>query len=138
MIFEYRFPSKKFFRRSPVRRSSAAPVVGSFSLSAPFPDCPRHTSDEASADRGVNISDARGIDFGNPTLSSQLPPLITITDVVNSSLDSLTFPGEVRQLLRVEGTTSRMITIRGTNIQNPEKVVSLGPSVSQQAVLIEE
>jgi DNA sulfur modification protein DndE len=88
--------------------------------------------------KGVNISDAKGIHFSNPTISASGSPLISITDGFDVSIDSLSFPGEIDQLLRVEGTNSRMIIIRGTKIQNPDKLVSLGPAVAKQAVLIEE
>jgi len=92
----------------------------------------------ASTAKGINISDARGIHINNFKITPTKMPVFTITDCQDITIDSLKFPALTDQLLRVEGTNSRNIKIRKSNIRNPEKLVYLGSSVSKQAVLIEE
>jgi polygalacturonase len=92
----------------------------------------------ASTEKGVNISDAKGIRITHSSFSANGIPLMTITDGQDITLDSINVPEGTKQFLRVEDAASMNIKIQNTKILNPEKAISLGPGVSTQAVIIEE
>jgi hypothetical protein len=92
----------------------------------------------ADAVRGINLSDVKGIQIKNSSIKAETFPVIRITDGEGIMLDSMRFPNQTDQLLRVDGARSADIKIRKTNIPNVRQAISLGSDVSKQAVLIEE
>lgn len=88
--------------------------------------------------KGVNLSDVQGIRITNSRISSTHTPLLNIVDGRDIAVVSVSFAGNKESMVRVEGATSRNISIRKSNIQNAGGALSLGPEVPRQAVLIEE
>ncbi len=92
----------------------------------------------ASTVKGINVSDARGIRIERSTFHATVTPILSFTDGENITVDSVRFTGETSQILKVDGKNSKNIRIRRSNIQNAERTVLIDPSVSPNAVLIEE
>ncbi len=93
---------------------------------------------EMSTKKGFACTDVKVVQVRHAHLNAQTPPLITITDGEDITLDSIDLPNQVDQLLRVDGAKSADIKIRNINIPNVRQTIFLGPDVSKRAVLIEE
>ncbi len=92
----------------------------------------------ATTEKGVNISDAKGIQISHSYFKSSVPPLIQVTDAKEIMLDNITIPGDVQKYLAVEGPSSSAITVQRTIIPNGKQGIVLGNDVPQNAVLIKE
>lgn len=92
----------------------------------------------ASCEKGINLSDVKGIQLKNCDVKARTSPLIRITDGQQIVFDSLSVPDRAELLLQVDGSKSRDIRIRKTDIRNAEQAILLGPGVSKETVWIEE
>lgn len=93
---------------------------------------------DMSTTKGIACTDVKGVRVRKAHLSAQTLPLIRVTDGEGIMFDSISFPNQTDQLLRVDGARSADIKIRKTRIPNAGQAISLGPDVSKQAVLIEK
>jgi hypothetical protein len=91
----------------------------------------------ASGEKGVNMSDVKGIHLKNCNITARISPLIRMMDARSVVLDSITVPRSGEQFLRVEGGSSGDIRIRRTAIRADDQSISFGPQVSVKAVIIE-
>lgn len=91
----------------------------------------------ATTEKGVNLSDARGVELKNSSFTSNTLPVINITNGTNILFDSMMVPNIGERFLHVEEVGSTNIKFKHTSITNAGKIISLGPGVSPQAVIIE-
>jgi polygalacturonase len=87
----------------------------------------------ATAAKGMNFSDVKGIRLNNISISAPLQPLITITDGKDIEFHSITVQRETGQILRVEGSGSTDISV-AMDLPDAASRVSLAPEVAQDAV----
>ena len=89
---------------------------------------------EASTAKGINICDAKGLTFTNCAISAAAAPLVSVNDGEDITIDGATFGPAGAGTVRVEGSKSQNITIRKSNLRNPETDVVLGPGAQAGAV----
>jgi hypothetical protein len=92
----------------------------------------------AQSEKGMNLSDVKGIRFKDCDIKAGTAPLVKVTDGRCIIFDSLVFPVRGGQLLRVDGAKSGGIKIRRMDVRNADQDIELGPDVPKDAVIIEE
>jgi polygalacturonase len=88
--------------------------------------------------QGIALTDARGIRFTAVRVTTGAPPLMTIVDCRDVTLDRVRAPEAPRLYLRVEGERSEGVVIRGSDVRGVASPVSLGPGVPPGAVVVKE
>jgi hypothetical protein len=92
----------------------------------------------ANTERGINLSDVRGVSVRYSAITSDTLSIIKVTDGENITVDSMTLPDGLKQFMHVEGARSKDIRIRRTGGGEIGRLVSTSPEVPKEAVAIGE
>jgi len=88
--------------------------------------------------KGIACTNVKGVRITKAHLGVEMLPAIRVTDAEGFTLDSVCLSNQTDQFMRVEGARSAEIKIRNISFPNVKHAISLGPDVSNNAVLIEE